>query len=128
MDESQSPSGPDDPRGEAPRRRRYLRDAWRDLNAAQLVCIATGTVAALFGLFGGVLVLLSALLSRRDLVGTSITRTAMMPSFVALACAAGAMIFTRSSVTRRAARQECGPAVLMALTGLLGVAIAWVIA
>ena len=102
-----------------------MREAWRELNAAQLVCIASGTVAGMFGLFGGVLVMLSALVSWDGVVTQPIMRTATVPSLVALACAAGAVLFTRSSVTRRAARQECGPAVLMALIGLLGVAIAW---
>lgn len=127
VDESPSPSDPDTARPDKSRSRPFLREEWRELNAAQLVCIAVGTVSAMFGLFGGVLVFLSAMVEWGPGALETIARPAVIPSVVALACSAGAVMFTRSADTRRAARQECGPAVLMALTGLLGVAVAWVI-
>lgn len=121
-DESPSASGREPPR------RPFLRDEWRELNAAQLVCIVTGTVAAMFGVFAGILMLLAAFTDSGSGPGrVALSRIAAIPSLVALACAAGAVTFTRSKITRRVARQESGPAVLMALTGLLGIAIAWAI-
>lgn len=124
----ESPSASDsDDRASARPKRGFRRDAWRELNSVQLVLIATGAVAGLFGLFGGLLILLSALMSWGGIATGPIMGTAAIPSWVALGCAAGAVLFTRSPLARRAAREESGPAVLMALTGLLGIAIAWLI-
>ncbi len=125
-DESPSASGSDERRSARPGRR-SRRDEWRELNSVQLVLIATGTVSGLFGLFGGILVALSPLMSWGGMATGPIMRTASIPSWVALGCAGGAVLFTRSPLARRAARQESGPAVLMALTGLLGIAVAWAI-